>query len=76
MGYKLVIICLLLIGLAVFGLYTPIKNRLDTHMYNINGIEISSDNFKTLFDAVPEGDWQLCSIEQQKCVPMKKVALT
>lgn len=41
--------------------------------YNFNGFEISKKGFNNLLDVTEFGEFQLCSIEENKCVLVTKI---
>jgi len=67
---RIIIICL--VGLLILSSIIIINLNEEPDKMNIQGIEISSKDFKSIYDPLPEGYFNLCSIEQNKCVRMYK----
>ena len=68
---RIIIICL--VGLLILSSVIIInQNKENDVELNFNGILISSEDFKSIYDPLPEGYFNLCSIEQNKCTKMYK----
>lgn len=50
-------------------------SNLKNDEIEISGLKISGENFGNLDEAMPEGQYNLCSMTQSKCVRMLKQKL-
>ena len=70
--FKLIVILeIIAIVFLVIGIYNQNKKQI----VNLSGLEMDKDTFLDLMNPMPEGDYELCSISENKCVRITKQRL-
>ena len=65
------ILIFVILGLLIFGSILIVMDNQNNEL-NFNGIKIDSKDYKAITDPLPEGKFILCSIKDNKCIPMFK----